>query len=818
MPSCSSPMRMKDLTDRPEPPGCLSADEALEVCSTAEGPAAAAARAHIQACERCRVLVAEAARAIAEVASTRSGSLLTLSEGEQVAGRYRIVRFLARGGMGEVYQAFDQMLQEQVALKTLVATAVDDDRAMTRLMVEVRLARRVTHPNVCRILEFGFHAPATWKDGRLPFLTMELLEGESLSQRLARSGPLPPEQALPLVQQMVAGLAAIHGAGIVHRDWKSDNVFLARASGGLERVVVMDFGLALGAAAGRWSHGTGGGLAGTADYIAPEQLCGGPATPAADIYALGVVLHELVTGKRPFSGASTIETAMNRLRMRPPAPSALVPGLPPAWDRAVLGCLELQPERRFACAEDVLDVLQATGAANRLRARRPLGTVWTTRRLVALASGLAVAASLALWGVQSARRGGPTRIPPVAPARPLAPVAAVPVNAKPALLGRKWPVRQIPVCLQSVRVDRDPEAAVFEVMAMLDFTWNSVADFWFHDAGPCPADPRGMIALSLDEGSHHRADLGYRPDGPVRVHIGNEPLGRHDRVVHAFGRALGLGLRGDWVLSAEEIMLVRTVYGRKPPGSLAGAWGRCLSRTPGKPSATLSRCTGGADEIWRRDSGRRQLRGPANEPTCVGVQRSTSRRQAVLISDCQGGRRDVVSLRATSWRAVGDRCATAASARADAEIAVAGCDGRALQRWDFFEGDESIRLHGTDLCVTAPTNAIERGVGTGLTLQRCRRGAGQQFHFAPGGLIKLDPTVDLCLTMLMRAPDAGRLGLASRCHEVPAVAFNRVFSIVGPMRIGDGCVTVPGQPDHHAPVWVMPCVGGWNHQRWEYWW
>jgi tRNA A-37 threonylcarbamoyl transferase component Bud32 len=791
---------------------CLSADEALTVCGGSDVPPRAALRSHIEACDRCRVLVAEAARALVDVSGHRTGSLLTLSEGEQVAGRYRIVRFLARGGMGEVYEAFDQVLQEPVALKTLLATALDDERAMARLAVEVRLARRVTHPNVCRILEFGFHAPVGWKGARLPFLTMELLAGERLSQRLAREGPLPPDKALDLAGQMIAGLAAIHAAGIVHRDWKADNAFLARSGAGIERLVVMDFGLAHVPAGGRWSQDTPSGIAGTADYIAPEQLQGGPVTPAADVYALGVVLFEMVTGRKPFVGSTTFETALRRLHVDPRPPSALTPGLAASWDRAVLGCLERQPERRFSRVEQVLEALRSTGGRRWHGRRWPrLLTPW---RLLALGTPLLLLAALIAWPRGQALRAPPPPEPPAAEALP----ARVPALARPALLGAKWPVREIPVCRQAVRVSHDPPAAVFTVQAKLDFDWNHVADFWFHDAGSCPPDPRGMIALTLVDGSDYRADLGYRSDGPVRVHLGVELVGLDDRVVHAFGRALGLGLRGDAFLSPEEISFVRAVYGTKPPGSLAGPWGRCLARATGRPSATLARCSGGEEEAWRPDRRTRLIRSADGRPVCLAAGQAGVKKQPLLISDCRGGAREVTSLRGASWRAVGDRCATAVAARADAEIGIAGCDNRPLQRWDFFQGDDRIRLSGTDLCVTAPSDAVARGVGTRLRLEPCRAGSGTQvFQFPPGGLIKLDLTTDLCLTMSMGTPRTGVLSLGTWCDRAPA-SPDQVFSVAGPLRAAGGCVTVPGIPDDHAPVWVMPCVGGWDHQLWEYWW
>jgi tRNA A-37 threonylcarbamoyl transferase component Bud32 len=810
------------------PSGCLSPDEALAMCGdgTAARAAPAAFQSHIERCELCRILVAEAARAIVDVAATRTASLLTLNEGEQVAARYRIVRFIARGGMGEVYEAFDQVLQERVALKTLIATALDDDRAIARLAVEVRVARRVTHPNVSRLLEFGFHAPAAWKGARLPFLTMELLAGETLTQRLARVGPLGPGEALGLTRQIVAGLAAIHAAGIVHRDLKSDNVFLARSEGGLERVVVMDFGLArapVGSAVG--GQGTGPLIVGTVDYIAPEQLQGAAVTPAADIYALGVVLFEALTGKRPFPGESPLAIALRRLNESPPAPSSLRSDLPRAWDAVVLGCLQREPEDRFARVEDVAAALAPGSPPRPLTRPRPLrlsprglGLAAAAATLLVVAAALVASGRLRRADHQSAAVA--TR---PAPAAPEGPPPAVPMVARPQWLGKKWPVREIPVCVESVRGIRDEKAAIFDVRAMLDFGWNARADFWFHDAGSCPPRPRGMITLALAEGNHHAADLGYRADGPVRVWIGMDLAGLYDRVVHAFGRALGFGLRGDRSLSSEELNLVRTVYGYKPSGSLVGAWGRCLAHAAdGGGRAGLDRCTGGPDRTWRRHQGSRELRGGGAEPRCASLGKVASKgakKQPLLVSGCDQGPRDVISFRGVTWRAVGDLCVTALAARKGAEMGVSWCGDKPPHRWDFFEGDGRIRLSGTDLCVTAPPDAVELGAGLRLTLEPCRRGRGrQQFHFQPGGTIKLDPNIDLCLAMGMSNKElVGSLILDTWCDRVPAFPHN-TFNVAGALRAGAGCLTVPATAEDHTPVWVMPCVGGWRNQFWEYHW
>ncbi|MFY9552421.1 MAG: serine/threonine-protein kinase [Thermoanaerobaculia bacterium] len=192
-----------------------------------------------------------------------------LPEGEVLAGRFRITRFIARGGMGEVYEAEDLVLKERVALKTIRADVAGDERTMERFLREVHLARSVTHPNVARTYDIFPQGPVT-------FLTMELLSGETLAQRLARSGRMRPEEALPLVEQMAAALAAAHEAGVVHRDFKSANVMLSpdeRRPGGA-RAVVTDFGLARRNRPGRGSQTSltaTEAVMGTPDYMAPSR-------------------------------------------------------------------------------------------------------------------------------------------------------------------------------------------------------------------------------------------------------------------------------------------------------------------------------------------------------------------------------------------------------------------------------------------------------------------------------------------------------------------------------------------------------------------
>jgi eukaryotic-like serine/threonine-protein kinase len=268
-----------------------------------------------------------------------------------VVDRYRISRFLARG-MGEVYLAEDLLLEEQVALKTLSCTALDDPRAAFRFKAEARLARRVTHPNVCRVLEFGVQGQRR-PDGAMetiPFLTMEFLVGEALSRRLARRGRISSRAAVPLLRQVLAGLQAIHACGIVHRDLKSENVFLVPDAAGDERVVTMDFGLARAidsSVVSTWPLSPV--VAGTIDTMAPEQIEGRTPEPAMDVFAFGVLAFEVLSGRRPFIDMSPAR----RLRESAVSPSSLVPDLPRRWDAIIGRCLELKPSARYTTLSEL---------------------------------------------------------------------------------------------------------------------------------------------------------------------------------------------------------------------------------------------------------------------------------------------------------------------------------------------------------------------------------------------------------------------------------------------------------------------------------
>ncbi|HEX4965599.1 MAG TPA: tetratricopeptide repeat protein [Thermoanaerobaculia bacterium] len=296
----------------------------------------------------------------------------TLLPGQVLAGRFRIVRRIAQGGMGEVWEAEDlEFVGERVAVKTIRPEIARDEWAIARFRREIQLGKKVTHPNVCRVFDLFHHSPETeGPDERITFLTMELLPGETLAARLARLGPLSPDAALPFVRQMASALAAAHAAGVVHGDFKSSNVMIAGEGEGA-RAVVTDFGLARGGGPGEDRPGARG-RGGTPAYMAPEQVQGGGPSVAGDVYALGVVLYEMVTGRRPFAGETPLSAAVPGAR--PSSPREIVPDLDPAWESAILRCLATDPKDRFAGAEDVLRALAGEPLHGPPRAslRRPL--------------------------------------------------------------------------------------------------------------------------------------------------------------------------------------------------------------------------------------------------------------------------------------------------------------------------------------------------------------------------------------------------------------------------------------------------------------
>jgi tRNA A-37 threonylcarbamoyl transferase component Bud32/Tfp pilus assembly protein PilF len=292
---------------------------------------------------------------------------------EIAANRFRVVRLLGQGGIAQVFEAEDLELGQDVALKVIRPELAASRRAHELLRREVLLARRVTHPNVCRIFDlfqhFGVASPGGQERGvSMLVLVMELVRGETLSQRLARGGPLTPAEALPIVRQLAEALDAAHRSQVVHGDFKTGNVILESSATGT-RAVVTDFGLAQRTSMASPCAG------GTTAYMAPEQLRRGELTPASDIYALGVVIHEMVAGKRLLPPHGRAADAVDGAHQ----PGS--PALPPSWARALGCCLAPAPRDRPGSAVAMVQLLEAGAVQGPIPATRRGGHI--RRRLQA---------------------------------------------------------------------------------------------------------------------------------------------------------------------------------------------------------------------------------------------------------------------------------------------------------------------------------------------------------------------------------------------------------------------------------------------------
>jgi serine/threonine-protein kinase len=324
------------------------------------------------------------------VPDDRSSGVCALDAPARFADRYDIVGRFGTGGMGVVYRAHDRVLDESVALKVLRDELSRDTQALARFRHEVRLARRVTHRNVARTFDFGEH------DGRA-YLTMEAIEGGSLSQRLAIASGLPLDRAISIALDVASGLRAAHAAGVVHLDLKPDNILFGEG----DRVVITDFGIAVAADAARRPSDDIGSIVGTPAYMAPEQLTRPDALDArVDIYALGLVLYEMLTGDLPWDGKNDIQIARARLVAPPRDPREFVSKIPAGVAELILACLSASADDRVPSIDifiarlgehsgrrrsNVAPTMVPPSSANlHLEARRVYQDFWRTSDSIAL--------------------------------------------------------------------------------------------------------------------------------------------------------------------------------------------------------------------------------------------------------------------------------------------------------------------------------------------------------------------------------------------------------------------------------------------------
>jgi serine/threonine-protein kinase len=277
-----------------------------------------------------------------------------------LGGRYRLTARIAGGGMGEVWRALDEVLGREVAVKILRREYADDPTFLERFRAEARHAANLSHHHIAAVYDFG---NAGDEDSKSPFLVMELVRGEPLSAVMAREGALSPQRTLQVVGQSALGLQAAHEAGVVHRDVKPGNILLTERGD----VRITDFGIAR--AANSVPLTATGAIMGTAFYISPEQASGGSVTPASDVYSLGIVAYECLTGRRPFAGDTPVSVALAQVRDEPPALPQSVPG--PVRD-LVMQMLAKEPADRPSSAGDLgRDALALVAALEQAAAPAP---------------------------------------------------------------------------------------------------------------------------------------------------------------------------------------------------------------------------------------------------------------------------------------------------------------------------------------------------------------------------------------------------------------------------------------------------------------
>lgn len=266
-------------------------------------------------------------------------------EGTVLDGRYRVDTMIATGGMSSVYRGLDLRLDRPVALKVMESRYAGDQQFLTRFQREARAVARLNDPGLVAVYDQGI-------EGRHPFLVMELVEGGTLRELLRERGPMPPHAVAAVLAPVLRGLAVAHAAGLVHRDVKPENVLISDKG----EVKIADFGLVRAVAEAKITSTSV--ILGTAAYLAPEQVSTGDADSRSDVYSVGILAYELLTGVTPFTGDSALSVAYQRIDHDVPAPGTVIAGVPTQFDELVLHATARDPQRRYTDARDMADDLQ----------------------------------------------------------------------------------------------------------------------------------------------------------------------------------------------------------------------------------------------------------------------------------------------------------------------------------------------------------------------------------------------------------------------------------------------------------------------------
>ena len=407
----------------------------------------------------------------------------TPTEGETIGDRYVVQQVIGRGGMGVVYAGFDNKLERSVAVKFLDQSLSGDREVSSRFQREALAAGRIGHENICDVRDLG-----NTEDGT-PYIVMELLEGQPLSARLELVGRLPPREAVDIALQVLAALEAAHAAGIIHRDLKPENVFLAEHSSGLQRVKIVDFGISkVMNDSGDLRLTETGVVVGSPYYMSPEQARGRDVDGRTDLWGVGVILYELLTGALPFNGENYNDVMIRIVTEQPAPPKELDPSLPRPLERVVLQALKKNRNERFGSAgefiaaleeirDSLADVALPVEPQPRRRARSKMVAAIAGGAVVLLVS--AVVGGFLIAGVGS---GGPSASASAASTAP-SDDGAVPAEAGPPLV--------------AVRIAGLPEGAT------LNFDGQEVAG----DRIEGPEGHRGQLVLERPDRPPLRVEL-----------------------------------------------------------------------------------------------------------------------------------------------------------------------------------------------------------------------------------------------------------------------------------------------------------------------